>query len=64
MNPGRVLWKCRRCGNHFEAQDCDAEDFINIAISGHGKLFIAHECRPGHFGIADLIGASEKEKET
>lgn len=71
MNPGRILWQCRRCekviegANPFQGREAWALRAAMELESGQAvpSTYRLHDCSPGEIGIADLIGASETKEE-
>ena len=69
--PGRILYKCRRCGkidgsthspnaiiSVIYAMDDRPQPFMGILIGSKS----VHACASGQIGVSDLIGADEDEE--
>lgn len=63
----KMVFRCKRCGTEFESDVPTSTavygtPFIKTSaknIGVHSNIISTHECEPGKFGCAEVIGMNE-----
>lgn len=61
---GILLYRCRKCGRPDEVPVIDIAQGLAERIAEGSAPTTIHQCSPGHYGGADLIGGWTTEAST